>query len=61
MKSILKIIPNNLLLLHIKPIDFDDFGVFLFRSTFSDQKTTQNVDGFIFFNYPGLQRREGSI
>jgi len=48
MNSVLKKIPNLFLLLHIKTIDFDDFGVFLFRSTFSDQKTAQNVDGTFF-------------
>ena len=47
-------------LLHIKPIDFNDFGVILFRSPFSDQKIVQNK-GRIFFNYPGLQRGEDYI
>ena len=46
MKLFLKIIPTNFFLLHIRPIEFNDIGVFLFRSPFSAQKTTQNVVGF---------------
>ena len=34
--------------LHIKPIDFNDFGVILFKSPESDQIIAQIADGFFF-------------